>query len=120
MAGSKATGGSSGRVQKKAPSKSKASSSSSPSGSGSKLGFQLRPAKGASQLPAARVKRIIKEDKDVQMVSNDAVFLISMATVSFFISNNKNQMDQDDYLLSDQLLLLTLGVVSGEFYSKGL
>jgi len=29
----------------------------------------------------ARVKRIIKEDKDVQIVGDEAVFLISIATV---------------------------------------
>ncbi|KAF9342665.1 hypothetical protein BGX34_007841, partial [Mortierella sp. NVP85] len=40
-------------------------------------------AKGISQLPVARVKRIIKEDKDVQIVSNEAVFLISIATEIF-------------------------------------
>ncbi|KAF9115002.1 hypothetical protein BGX27_009221 [Mortierella sp. AM989] len=81
MAGSKSTAGSSGRVQKKTPSKSSANSPSVSAGSG------LKPytgaAKGVTQLPAARVKRIIKEDRDVQMVSNDAVFLISMATELF-------------------------------------
>ncbi|KAK3815489.1 MAG: hypothetical protein J3Q66DRAFT_370818 [Benniella sp.] len=38
--------------------------------------------RGISQLPIARVK-IIKEDKDVQIVSNEAVFLISIATEIF-------------------------------------
>ncbi|KAF9159978.1 hypothetical protein BGX21_003160 [Mortierella sp. AD011] len=85
MAGSKSTAGSSGRVQKKTPSKSSGSSSIS-AGSGLKTGIYSGPAKGVSQLPAARVKRIIKEDKDVQMVSNDAVFLISMATELFLES----------------------------------
>ncbi|KAF9208637.1 hypothetical protein BGZ49_008205 [Haplosporangium sp. Z 27] len=82
----KSTAGSSGRVQKKAPSKSSTNSSSISAGSGSKSGIYAGPAKGVSQLPAARVKRIIKEDKDVQMVSNDAVFLISMATELFLES----------------------------------
>ncbi|KAG0002862.1 hypothetical protein BGZ80_003834 [Entomortierella chlamydospora] len=85
MAGSKSTAGSSGRVQKKTPSKSSGSSSIS-AGSGLKTGTYSGAAKGVSQLPAARVKRIIKEDKDVQMVSNDAVFLISMATELFLES----------------------------------
>ncbi|KAF9354042.1 hypothetical protein BGX26_008195 [Mortierella sp. AD094] len=85
MAGSKSTTGSSGRVQKKAPSKSSGNSSIS-AGSGSKAGTYSGAAKGVTQLPAARVKRIIKEDKDVQMVSNDAVFLISMATELFLES----------------------------------
>ncbi|KAK3815490.1 MAG: histone-fold-containing protein [Benniella sp.] len=40
-------------------------------------------ARGISQLPIARVKKIIKEDKDVQIVSNEAVFLISIATEIF-------------------------------------
>ncbi|KAK3807216.1 MAG: hypothetical protein J3Q66DRAFT_374684 [Benniella sp.] len=40
-----------------------------------------RNAKGVSQLPVARVKRIIKKDKDVQIVSNETVFLINIATV---------------------------------------
>ena len=38
-------------------------------------------ANGISQLPIARVKRIIKEDKGVQIVSNEAVFLINITTV---------------------------------------
>ncbi|KAF9436962.1 hypothetical protein BGZ76_002413 [Entomortierella beljakovae] len=83
MAGSKSSGGSSGRVQKKAPAKTSATSSSLSSGLVTKPGIFLGPAKGTTQLPAARVKRIIKEDKEVQMVSNDAVFLISMATELF-------------------------------------
>jgi hypothetical protein len=39
-------------------------------------------ATGSSQFPAARVKRIIKEDRDIVTCSADAVFLISIATVS--------------------------------------
>ncbi|KAF9970563.1 hypothetical protein BGZ73_006717 [Actinomortierella ambigua] len=41
---------------------------------------------GTTALPAARIKRIIKEDKDINMVSNDAVFLISLATELFLES----------------------------------
>ncbi|KAF9985189.1 hypothetical protein BGZ65_011496 [Modicella reniformis] len=72
----------SGRVQKKAPAKSSVTSKSS-AGSGS---VYTGTAKGVTQLPAARVKRIIKEDKDVQMVGNEAVFLISVATEMFLES----------------------------------
>ncbi|KAF9160172.1 hypothetical protein DFQ26_005806 [Actinomortierella ambigua] len=45
-----------------------------------------KKALGTTALPAARIKRIIKEDKDVNMVSNDAVFLISLATELFLES----------------------------------
>lgn len=72
--------GNSGRVTKKAPAKKTGTKSTS---SGSKALYS-GTAQGTTQLPVARVKRIIKEDKDVQMVSNDAVFLISLATVRFF------------------------------------
>ncbi|KAK3815425.1 MAG: histone-fold-containing protein [Benniella sp.] len=74
----KATGAS-GRVQKKSP-KSSATSKAMSSGS---IEVYTGTAKGVSQLPVARVKRIIKEDKDVQIVSNEAVFLISIATEIF-------------------------------------
>lgn len=74
--------GNSGRVTKKAPAKKAGTKSTS---SGSKALYS-GTAQGTTQLPVARVKRIIKEDKDVQMVSNDAVFLISLATVRFFFS----------------------------------
>ncbi|KAI8053407.1 histone-fold-containing protein [Syncephalis plumigaleata] len=40
-------------------------------------------ATGTSQFPAARVKRIIKEDRDIVTCSADAVFLISIATELF-------------------------------------
>ncbi|KAG0246134.1 histone-fold-containing protein [Mortierella sp. GBAus27b] len=80
MAGPSRTTKSVGRVQKKSAAKSSASSKSAPSGSGS---VYTGTAKGVTQLPAARIKRIIKEDKDVQMVSNEAVFLISVATEVF-------------------------------------
>ena len=73
---SKSTAGASGRVQKKAPSKASAKASSAGSNA-----VYTGTAKGVTQLPVARIKRIIKEDKDVQMVSNDAVFVISLATV---------------------------------------
>lgn len=91
MAGSKSTAGASGRVQKKAPSKTSKPSSNSNKSAGSAKSLYSGTAEGVTQLPVARVKRIIKEDKDVQMVSNDAVFLISLATVrlclsSFFLS----------------------------------
>ncbi|KAG0297127.1 hypothetical protein BGZ96_007678 [Linnemannia gamsii] len=84
MAGSKST---TGRVQKKAPAKKGAaiSKDSKSSSSGSKPLYS-GTAHGTTQLPVARVKRIIKEDKDVQMVSNDAVFLISLATELFLES----------------------------------
>ncbi|KAF9968718.1 hypothetical protein BGZ70_009640 [Mortierella alpina] len=78
---SKSTAGASGRVQKKAP--SKASSKASSAGSAA---VYTGTAKGVTQLPVARIKRIIKEDKDVQMVSNDAVFIISLATEMFLES----------------------------------
>jgi len=35
---------------------------------------------GTTLLPAARVKRIVKEDRDIQTIGSDAVFLISIAT----------------------------------------
>ncbi|KAF9142568.1 hypothetical protein BG015_000750 [Linnemannia schmuckeri] len=74
--------GNSGRVTKKAPAKKAGTKSQS---SGSKALYS-GTAQGVTQLPVARVKRIIKEDKDVQMVSNDAVFLISLATELFLES----------------------------------
>ncbi|KAI1321181.1 hypothetical protein EDD11_007747 [Mortierella claussenii] len=84
MAGSKSKSNTaaSGRVQKKMPTK--------PITKSSTIGSTSEPytgnAKGVTQLPAARIKRIIKEDKDVQMVSNDAVFVISIATELFLES----------------------------------
>ncbi|KAF8974851.1 hypothetical protein BGZ52_009527, partial [Haplosporangium bisporale] len=79
--------GPSGKVTKKpAASKSKPKSSASTSGSASASPSYAGKAKGVTQLPVARVKRIIKEDKDITMVSNDAVFLISMATELFLES----------------------------------
>ncbi|ORZ26258.1 histone-fold-containing protein [Lobosporangium transversale] len=100
---SKSTGANtakSGRVQKKTPTKTSAKTSTgsastsegSAVASASALGgsaLYSGKAKGVTKLPAARVKRIIKEDKDVQMVSNDAVFLISMATEFFLESFTK-------------------------------
>jgi len=35
-----------------------------------------------SSFPLARVKRIMKEDKDVIQISNESVFLVSLATVN--------------------------------------
>ncbi|KAF9322257.1 hypothetical protein BG003_003268 [Podila horticola] len=78
--------GPSGKVTKKpAASKSKPKSNATSSGSASSSSYSGK-AKGVTQLPVARVKRIIKEDKDIAMVSNDAVFLISMATELFLES----------------------------------
>lgn len=37
---------------------------------------------GTTMFPIARVKRIIKADKDLDMMSSEATFLISVATVS--------------------------------------
>lgn len=34
-----------------------------------------------TQLPLARIKKIMKSDKDVNLLSSEAVFLISCATV---------------------------------------
>ncbi|KAF9582683.1 hypothetical protein BGW38_010894 [Lunasporangiospora selenospora] len=80
---------STGRVQKKAPKKSGASTSASASASLANTvtsAYFSGEVKGATQLPVARIKRIVKEDADVSMVSNDAVFLISMATELFLAS----------------------------------
>ncbi|KAG0257022.1 hypothetical protein BG011_004207 [Mortierella polycephala] len=86
MAGSKSTTGSSGRVQKKTSAKSSSASKAAATALTSSGSVYTGTVKGVTQLPAARVKRIIKEDKDVQMVSNDAVFLISVATEMFLES----------------------------------
>lgn len=37
---------------------------------------------GTTQLPLARVKRIIKEDKEVSLINAEATFLVAVATVS--------------------------------------
>ncbi|KAG0347327.1 hypothetical protein BG004_007984 [Podila humilis] len=80
-------GPSSGKVTKKpAASKSKSKSSTTNVSNTSTTSTYSGKAKGITQLPVARVKRIIKEDKDINMVSNDAVFLISMATELFLES----------------------------------
>ncbi|GJJ79060.1 DNA polymerase epsilon subunit 4 [Entomortierella parvispora] len=81
MAGSKSTAGASGRVQKKKPGP-KAAAASAPAPAAVYRGS----AKGVTELPVARIKRIIKEDKDIGLVSNDAVFLISLATEYFLES----------------------------------
>ncbi|KAG0041788.1 hypothetical protein BGZ83_001316 [Gryganskiella cystojenkinii] len=83
MAGSKSTTAASGRVQKKKPT---TKPSSSTNGSASMAAVYSGVAKGTTDLPVARVKRIIKEDKDIGLVSNDAVFLISLAT-EFFLES---------------------------------
>ncbi|KAJ1961991.1 hypothetical protein GGI12_002929 [Dipsacomyces acuminosporus] len=41
---------------------------------------------GVSMLPAARVRRIIKEDKDIFACGSDSLFLISRATEYFIDS----------------------------------
>jgi len=38
-----------------------------------------------TSFPLARVKRIMKEDKDVIQCSNESVFLVSLATVNILI-----------------------------------
>lgn len=40
------------------------------------------PSKGTSVLPVARVAKIVKSDKDIAMCSKEALFLMSVATVS--------------------------------------
>ncbi|KAK3815395.1 MAG: hypothetical protein J3Q66DRAFT_402348 [Benniella sp.] len=67
------------RTKKKSP-KSSATSKATSTGS---TEVYTGTAKGVSQLPVARVKRIIKEDKDVQIVGNEAISLISIATEIF-------------------------------------
>jgi hypothetical protein len=37
---------------------------------------------GTTTLPVARVQRIVKADKDIQMVNKEAIFAISVVTVS--------------------------------------
>lgn len=38
---------------------------------------------GTTMLPLARIKRVIKEDKDVSLINAEATFCIAYATVSF-------------------------------------
>lgn len=40
------------------------------------------PVPGTSSLPAARVAKIIKADKDITKCSKESIFLMSIATVS--------------------------------------
>lgn len=43
----------------------------------------------STRLPMARIKNIMKMDPDVSVVSGDAVFLVTKATVSLFQFTNK-------------------------------
>jgi DNA polymerase epsilon subunit 4 len=40
---------------------------------------------GTSMLPLARVKRVIKEDKDIALINADATYCITYATVNISI-----------------------------------
>lgn len=44
------------------------------------------PAAKLTQLPIGRVKKIAKTDPDINLINQEAVFLITKATVGFFIS----------------------------------
>ncbi|KAJ1836650.1 hypothetical protein LPJ63_000142 [Coemansia sp. RSA 2711] len=48
--------------------------------------FEAHGAPGSSTLPAARVRRIIKEDKDIFACGSDSLYLITRAT-EFFIDS---------------------------------
>ncbi|KAJ1676019.1 hypothetical protein EV182_000088 [Spiromyces aspiralis] len=47
---------------------------------------QQRPVLGTTQLPAARIKKIVKGDKQISACSTDALFLISKVTELFIES----------------------------------
>lgn len=40
---------------------------------------------GTTMLPLARIKRVIKEDKDVSLINAEATFCIAYATVSLIL-----------------------------------
>ena len=52
---------------------------------------------GTTTLPIARVKRLIKEDKEVSLINAEATFCVAYATVSFqlfgflFLVHRSNQ-----------------------------
>ncbi|KAJ2766236.1 hypothetical protein IWQ56_001603 [Coemansia nantahalensis] len=48
--------------------------------------FEAAGAPGTATLPAARVRRIIKEDKDISACGADSLYLISRATEYFIDS----------------------------------
>ncbi|KAJ1958059.1 hypothetical protein EC988_000514 [Linderina pennispora] len=48
--------------------------------------FESHSQPGVSTLPAARVRRIIKEDKDIFACGADSIFLVSRATEYFIDS----------------------------------
>ena len=43
-----------------------------------------------TQLPVARIKTIMKSSPDLPHFSQESVFLVTKATVSFFISDHSN------------------------------
>ncbi|KAJ2616068.1 hypothetical protein H4S08_000943 [Coemansia sp. RSA 1365] len=45
--------------------------------------FEAKGAPGASTLPAARVRRIIKEDKDIVACGSDSLYMITRAAEYF-------------------------------------
>jgi Histone-like transcription factor (CBF/NF-Y) and archaeal histone len=46
---------------------------------------KVERAAGTTFLPIARVKRIIKEDKDVSLINAEATFCVAYATVCIYI-----------------------------------
>ena len=56
--------------------------SKGPATTASKKNVQsLENVPGTTSLPVARVQRIVKADKDIQMVNKEAIFAISIVTV---------------------------------------
>lgn len=53
---------------------------------------------GMTMLPLARVKRVIKEDKDIALINADATYCIAYATVNCGTSLNSNH-HTDFYIL---------------------
>jgi DNA polymerase epsilon subunit 4 len=57
--------------------------SKAPTSTSAKKNVQsLENVPGTTSLPVARVQRIVKADKDIQMVNKEAIFAISIVTVS--------------------------------------